>query len=453
MLKRWPNLREILHLLLPMVFTFTLELSVSLIDTIMLGHYDPYHLAAVGLASSLWLPLGCFVMGVNFGLTPLVTRHLHGRQIKLVNIYMSQALGVCLTLGIAMALVVAFVLPFLVTVLANEPETQRLAIQYLWYFSPSIPALAIIVAYKNLFEAAGRPHFPLVSACISVSVNVFLNYLLIYGNFGFPELGAVGAAIASTIAMFLNLTLFFVYDRVFNPVTLFTQLKVKYLLKYGVLLSVGLPAGLAFSLEIVLFSSITWMISSFGDLAIGAGQITMSYTSILFTPLMAISSVATIVVAKSFSQEGVEGVRARMRVILLLGLSYNIVCLSLTQIFYMDIPYLFTSDAHVAMLASGMLVISSWYQIVDMLQTAFTGALRGLRDTRVAMLTFAVSLFGLSLPLGFWLAHYSPWAEVLTVRGFHLGLGAGLTLLAIVLILRFRFLLNKKQIKQAASVF
>lgn len=444
MLKRWPKLQEIVYLLLPMILTFALELSAGFVDTIMLGHYDPYHLAAVGIASSLWLPFGCFLIGMNFALTPLVTRHLHGRQIKLVPMYMSQAFGVCFTIGVAVSLIVAFALPFLVGYLTDHPTTQKLTIQYLQCFASAMPFLGAVVAYKALFSAAGRPNLPLLSATISVLINILLNYLLIYGKFGLPELGAVGAALASAIAMLVSFVFFMLYDRLLNPSPLFSSLKVKYLFRYGILLHVGLPAGCSYALEIILFSSIIWMISSFGDLAVGAGQIVLSYMTILFTPLMGISAVSAIVVAKSFANEGVDGVRVRMRIILLLGFCYTLSCLLFTQLFSAEIPFLFTSDTRVAALTSGMLLIASCYQVVDMVQTALTGALRGLRDTRVPMLAFTVSLFGVSLPLGFWLAHYSPWSEWLNVRSFHLGLGAGLSLLAVILLWRFTFVLQQK---------
>lgn len=443
MLNRWPVLKEVLHLLMPMVLTLTLELSISLVDTIMLGNYSPYHLAAVGLASSLWTPVGCFLMGVTFGLTPLVTRHLHGRQVKMVNIYMSQALGVCLTIGVLAALVVGFVLPYFAAMMASELETQQVSAQYLQILAPSIPVLALIVAYKNLFESAGRPNFPLIAAGIGLLMNAGLNYLFIFGNFGFPEMGAAGAALASTISIYISVIIFFVYDRCFNTKTLFTKIKRKYLIKYGILLNVGLPAGLAFSFEIGLFSSMTWLISSFGDLAIGAGQIVMSYTSLLFTPLMAMSAVTAIVVAKSLSKEGVEGVRKRMRVIVGLGLVYVLVCFVVTQLLNETIPSFFTSDPEIIAMAAGLLLISSSYQVADMLQTVFTGALRGFRDTRYSMIAFAASLFLLCLPLGYWLAHFSPWASQLTVQGFYIGLGSGLSLLSFLLILRFRFIMKK----------
>ena len=443
MLNRWPVLKEVLHLLMPMVLTLTLELSISMVDTLMLGNYSPYHLAAVGLASSLWTPVGCFLMGITFGLTPLVTRHLHGRQMKMVNIYMSQTLGVCLTVGLLAALIVAFILPYFAIMMATEEETQRVSAQYLQILAPAIPALAFTVGYKNLFEAAGRPNFPLIAAAIGLLMNAGLNYLFIFGNFGFPEMGAAGAALASTISIYFSITLFFVYDKFFSPKTLFTKIKTKYLFRFGILLNVGLPAGLAFSFEIGLFSSMTWLISSFGDLAIGAGQIIMSYTSLLFTPLMAMSAVTAIVVAKSLSKEGVEGVRKRMRVIVGLGLSYVFICFVVTQTFNETIPTFFSSDPDIIAMATGLLIISSAYQVADMLQTVFTGGLRGFRDTRFSMIAFAISLFVLCLPLGYWLAHFSPWATELNVRGFYIGLGSGLALLSLLLILRFRFVVNR----------
>ena len=444
MLNRWPMLKEVLHLLMPMVLTLTLELSISLVDTLMLGNYSPYHLAAVGLASSLWTPVGCFLMGITFGLTPLVTRHLHGRQMKMVNIYISQTLGVCLTIGVLAALTIAFILPYFAVMMASEEETQRVSVQYLQILAPAIPALALTVGYKNLFEAAGRPNFPLIAAAIGLLMNAGLNYVFIYGNFGFPEMGAAGAALASTISIYFSIILFFVYDKFFSEKTLFTKIKTKYLFKFGILLNVGLPAGLAFSFEIGLFSSMTWLISSFGDLAIGAGQIVMSYTSILFTPLMAMSAVTAIVVAK----EGVEGVRKRMRVIVGLGLVYVFVCFVITQVFSDVIPRFFTDDPKIIAMAAALLLISSTYQGVDMLQTVFTGGLRGFRDTRFSMIAFAISLFVLCLPLGYWLAHFSPWAAELNVRGFYIGLGSGLALLSLLLILRFRFVVNRALLRQ-----
>ncbi|WP_227803983.1 MATE family efflux transporter [Marinomonas profundi] len=451
MIKRFPVLKEVLHLLFPMVLTMTLELSISVVDTIMLGHYSALHLAAVGLASSLWLPVGCFLIGLTFGITPLVTRHLHGRQPKLVNLYMSQAIGLSVVLGVLASLVAVTLLPYFAGLMATEEETRQVSIAYLYIFAPALPMLALMTAYKNLFEAAGRPGFPLFVASLGIVLNVLFNYVLIFGHFGFPEMGAKGAALASALSLYLAVTLFFVYDRFINKAPLFTRLVWRYTRKFGILLNVGAPAGFAFAFEVGLFSSMTWLISSFGDLALGGGQIVMSYTSFLFTPMMAMSAVTAIVVAKAMSKEGVDGVRKRIRVIVWLGLLYVGICFTITQLFHDQIPYIYSNNAEVVALAASILLISSCYQFPDMLQTVFTGALRGFRDTRSTMIAFAVSLFGLSIPFGFWLSHYSPWAETLSLRGFYIGLGAGLTLLAAILIVRFQIVLRRYEGKRIAS--
>jgi MATE family multidrug resistance protein len=449
--KRFPVLKEVLHLLFPMVLTMTLELSISVVDTIMLGHYSALHLAAVGLASSLWLPVGCFLIGVTFGLTPLVTRHLHGRQPKLVNLYMSQAVGLSIVLGLIASLIAIFLLPYFAGMMATEEETRQVSVSYLYIFAPALPMLALMTAYKNLFEAAGRPGFPLFVASFGLVLNILFNYVLIFGNFGFPEMGAKGAALASALSLYLAVSMFFVYDRFINKRPLFTSLVWRYTRKFGILLNVGAPAGFAFAFEVGLFSSMTWLISSFGDLALGSGQIVMSYTSFLFTPMMAMSAVTAIVVAKAMSKEGVDGVRKRIRVIVLLGLSYVSTCFIITQVFHNKIPYIYSNNAEVVALAASILLISSCYQFPDMLQTVFTGALRGFRETRSTMIAFAVSLFGLSIPFGFWLSHYSPWAETLSLRGFYIGLGSGLTLLAAILIVRFQIVLRRYEGKRIAS--
>ncbi|MBD5771134.1 MATE family efflux transporter [Marinomonas sp. SM2066] len=434
-----------------MVLTMTLELSISVVDTIMLGHYSALHLAAVGLASSLWLPVGCFLIGVTFGITPLVTRHLHGRQPKLVNLYMSQAVGLSVGLGILASLLVVLVLPHLASMMATEDETRQVTVNYLYIFAPALPMLALMTAYKNLFEAAGRPGFPLFVASTGLVLNVLFNYVLIFGKFGFPELGAEGAALASSLSLYLAVTFFFVYDRFINKSPLFTRLVWRYTRKFNILLNVGAPAGLAFSFEVGLFSSMTWLISSFGDLALGGGQIIMSYTSFLFTPMMAMSAVTAIVVAKAMSKEGVEGVKKRIRVIVSLGFVYVSVCFTITQYFHNEIPYIFSNNAEVVALAASLLLISSCYQFPDMLQTIFTGALRGFRDTRSSMIAFGVSLFGLSMPFGYWLSHYSPWSETLSLRGFYIGLGAGLILLATILCFRFQVVLRRYEGKRITS--
>ena len=434
-----------------MVLTMTLELSISVVDTIMLGHYSALHLAAVGLASSLWLPVGCFLIGVTFGITPLVTRHLHGRQPKLVNLYMSQAIGLSVVLGLFASLIVVFVLPHFARFMATEEETRLVSVSYLYIFAPALPMLALMTAYKNLFEAAGRPGFPLFVASTGLALNVLFNYVLIFGKFGFPEMGAEGAALASSLSLYLAVSMFFVYDRYINKAPLFTRLVWRYTRKFSILLGVGAPAGFAFAFEVGLFSSMTWLISSFGDLALGGGQIVMSYTSFLFTPMMAMSAVTAIVVAKAMSKEGVEGVRKRIRVIILIGLSYVSMCFIITQLFHNQIPYIYSSNEQVVALAASILLISSCYQLPDMLQTVFTGALRGFRDTRSSMIAFGVSLFGLSIPFGFWLSHYSPWSETLSLRGFYIGLGAGLSLLAVILVVRFQVVLRRYEGKRIAS--
>jgi MATE family multidrug resistance protein len=308
-----------------------------------------------------------------------------------------------------------------------------------------------MTAYKNLFEAAGRPGFPLFVASTGLAINVLFNYVLIFGKFGFPEMGAEGAALASSLSLDLAVSMFFVYDRYINKAPLFTRLVWRYTRKFSILLGVGAPAGFAFAFEVGLFSSMTWLISSFGDLALGGGQIVMSYTSFLFTPMMAMSAVTAIVVAKAMSKEGVEGVRKRIRVIILIGLSYVSMCFIITQLFHNQIPYIYSSNEQVVALAASILLISSCYQLPDMLQTVFTGALRGFRDTRSSMIAFGVSLFGLSIPLGFWLSHYSPWSETLSLRGFYIGLGAGLTLLSVILVLRFQVVLRRFEGKRIAS--
>ncbi|MCB5161471.1 MATE family efflux transporter [Marinomonas algarum] len=451
MVKRFPVLKEVLHLLFPMVLTMTLELSISVVDTIMLGHYSALHLAAVGLASSLWLPVGCFMIGVTFGLTPLVTRHLHGRQPKLVNLYMSQAVGLSFVIGVMASLVAVLILPYFAAMMATEEETRRVAVSYLYIFAPALPMLALMTAYKNLFEAAGRPGFPLFVASTSLVLNIGFNYTLIFGKFGLPEMGVKGAALASALSLYLAVLMFFVYDRFINKKPLFTRLVWRYTRHFGILLGVGAPAGFAFAFEVGLFSSMTWLISSFGDLALGGGQIVMSYTSFLFTPMMAMSAVTAIVVAKAMSKEGVSGVRKRVRVIVWLGLGYVTTCFVITQTFHNEIPYIYTNNADVVALAASILVISACYQFPDMLQTVFTGALRGFRETRSTMIAFAVSLFGFSMPFGFWLSHYSPWAETLSLRGFYIGLGTGLTILAAILIVRFNIVLRRFEGKRIAS--
>ncbi|MCO4785244.1 MAG: MATE family efflux transporter [Marinomonas atlantica] len=426
-----------------MILTMTLELSISIVDTMMLGHYDSLHLAAVGLASSLWSPVACFMIGVTFGLTPLITRHLHGRQRLLVNVYMSQAFGLSIILGLIGALMSITVLPMAAKMMASEPETQRVATQYLYLFSPTFMALALMTSYKNLFEAAGKPRVPLLVATLSLILNIIFNYVLIYGKLGFPEMGASGAAIASASSVWLSLIVFVLYDLKVNPDTLFNRIDWYYVRHFGILFGVGMPAGFAFAFEIGLFSSLTWLTSAFGDLALGAGQIVMSYSTILFTPLMAMSAVTAIVVAKAMATDGIEEVQRRIRIILSLGAGYVAICFTLTQALHEQIPLLFSSNEVVAAMAAGILLISSSYQLPDMVQTVFTGALRGFRDTRSSMIAMAISLFGLSIPLGYWLSHYSPWAQTLHVRGLYVGLGFGLLILATILTTRYCLTLKK----------
>jgi MATE family multidrug resistance protein len=315
----------------------------------------------------------------------------------------------------------------------------------------SLIPLVIFQAFKQFSDGLSMTRYPMYATIAANIVNVILNYIFIFGKFGAPELGIVGAAIgtvASRIIMVVYLWWILSQktksrDYVLN-IKLF-QLSKKMLAK---VLSLGFPSALQMFFEVAIFTTAIWLSGILGKNPQAANQIALNLSSMTFMVAMGFGVAATIRVG---NQKGLKRFRELRRIAFsilllstLLATVFAILFLVFNEFFpklYLDYdnPEEFVDNFEVATIAAKLLIIAAIFQISDTIQVVILGTLRGMQDVKIPTVITFISYWLIGFPISLYLSLYTEY----TSAGIWIGLLAGLTASAIMLLLRFNYLSRK----------
>src|SRR5690554_20519 len=423
---------------------------VALVDNIMVGQLGSAELAAVSLGNSFMFVAMSLGIGFSTAITPLVAEaDGEGNREKGKSSF-KHGLFLCIVLGVALFALVMFSKP-LMYVMKQPPEVVDLAMPYLTLVAASLVPLIIFQAFKQFSDGMSMTRFPMYATIVANLVNVLLNYMFIFGKFGAPELGVVGAAIgtlASRIVMVLYLwfllsrqekSRFFVVGiRIFNL--------SKSMLKK--LFNLGFPSAMQMFFEVGIFTSAVWLSGILGKNPQAANQIALNLASMTFMVSMGFSVTAMIRVG---NQKGLKRFRELRRVAISIFLLTSVLSLIFALVFIVfnqDLPklfldydnqLLFADNFEVVKLASQLLIIAAIFQFTDSLQVVALGALRGMQDVKVPMFLTLIAYWVIGFPISYYLSMHTS----LESMGIWIGLLAGLTASGIMLFTRFNYLSRK----------
>ena len=282
-------------------------------------------------------------------------------------------------------------------------------------------------------------------------VNIVLNYLLIYGTFGFPQMGIVGAAVGtlvSRVVMVVLLWLVFRFKKIFKAYVYnmnFRLIEKKVLSK---IINLGFPSALQMFFEVAIFTSAIWLSGVLGKNAQAANQIALNLSSMTFMVGMGLGVAAMIRVG---NQKGLKDFVALRRIaisIFLLTFILEVVFAALFLTFREALPSIYlnnndllnaSDNAEVIFLTAQLLLVAAFFQISDGLQVVVLGALRGFQDVKIPTLITFIAYWMIGFPVSFYLGLYTP----LESSGIWIGLLAGLTASAVMLYFRFNYLTKK----------
>jgi MATE family multidrug resistance protein len=462
-----PYYKRNLKVALPVMLTQLGASLVGLFDSIMVGHYATVDLAAVSFSNAIFFTVMVFAMGALMGLTPLVgfqvgsltaseseqsnsvsgltSNNEHCEQSdsplassprSLISSLFQNGMLFTVLLSIFTLVLLGGCIPFL-DCFGQDPAVVEAARPYYILIVISIIPFLFFTFFKQFLEGLGNTSVAMVITLLMNGLNIFLNWLFIYGNWGCPELGATGAGVGSLVAR-VGMPICFVAVMYYRKewkgylkamrIANFRKSVIKELAK------IGFPIGVQTLMETIAFTAAFVFIGWISKEALAAHQIANQICDMTFMVILGIGSATTIRVSHQLGAKNLEGVRMASNASIHLVLLINAIGAAVMIGFRNYIPLLFTKDPEVIAIASQLVVLAGVLQLADGLQVVAASMLRGITDVKVPMIIAMFSYTIVCISIGLFLAFPMGMGAV----GIWIGFVLGLSVAAVCLHTRFR---------------
>ncbi len=420
---------------------------VGLVDNIMVGQLGTAELAAVSLGNSFMFIAMSLGIGFSTAITPLVAEADGENNFASGKSAFKHGLFLCTTLGIALFLLILVAKP-LMYLMKQPPEVVELAIPYLDLVAFSLIPLVSFQALKQFSDGLSMTKYPMYATLVANLVNIALNYVLIFGKFGFPQMGIVGAAVGTLASRFVMVIFLWVFLKNKEKSTSYvTHIKFFSLERKMInrIIALGFPSALQMFFEVAIFTAAIWLSGILGKNSQAANQIALNLSSMTFMIAMGLSVAAMVRVGNQKGLQHFIDLRRIAISIFLLTFLLAVVFALLFILFNDLLPRIYldiedteniADNTEVITIAAKLLVIAALFQISDGIQVTVLGALRGLQDVKIPTLITFIAYWVVGFPISYYLGLYTEYKS----SGIWIGLLAGLSVSALLLYLRFNAL-------------
>ena len=430
------------HLAYPVMLSQLGHIMVGIVDSVMVGQLGPTELAASSFANNFMAVFMMFGIGVTYGITPMVAqadgKKDHGKLTRLLRHGIILSLLVGFSLSVLMyGLSTAF--PYM----SQPEEVIHLGRPYFFIIATSLFPLIVFQGFRQFAEGMSITKPTMFITILANGVNVLLNYLLIYGKFGFPEMGLNGAGWATLISRILMAfgMLWFVrnYKRFKDYKSAFSlnQFKADF---FRPMLKIGIPTGGQFVFEVGAFAVAAIMMGWLGTVQLAAHQIAISLVSLSYMMASGISAASTVRVGNQLGKEDFPNLKRAGNTSYIMVLIFMACCSAIYILFNGFFPTIYVEAPEVIGIASSLIIIAGLFQLSDGVQVVGLGCLRGMSDVKVPTIITLVAYWGLAIPASYIFGFVLNFGA----QGIWYGLLIGLTVAAITLYIRFNHLSNKK---------
>ena len=440
-----------LQLAIPVVVGMVASFSMNFVDTLMAGRLPDKEIALAGIATggAIWSAMLMFILGVLMALQPVVAQFDGaGEQAKG---------GAAARQGMWIALLVS--VPFVLFLRSGGPMLEWMAVGadivptavvYMDAISWGAPGVCLMLMLRFFSEGSGYTRPTMYMGLLGILLNVPLNYVLMFGKYGFPQLGAQGCGYATSIVIWAQMLMMFFYVRWhahFKPFELFRSWDWPRWETISSLLKIGLPIGGGIFVEGSLFIGAALLIARLGALPASAHLIAINYSALMFMIPLGLASAVTTRVGNALGRGEPEAARYAGLIGLFIVLFTQTLSAATMLIIPEFIVRIYTNDPAITAIAVGLLFYSAIFQYADGIQICAAGALRGLKDTVVPMFINTVSYLLVGLSVGYYLTFNMSMGPA----GMWIGMIVGLSFGAVLLMSRFLFI-SKQLVQQKPKV-
>ena len=401
------RLRLFISLFIPLLVYQLANYSASFVDTAMTGQYNTLDLAGVSTATSLWNPFFTFLTGIVSALTPIVGHHLgKGNKERIAGdfyqfLYMSFAMAILL-IGFVWGIA-----PIILKQIGLENVVAQIAIRYLYFLSLGILPLLLFSIVRTFLDTLGMTRLSMYLMLLLLPLNACFNYILIYGAFGFPEMGGAGAGLGTSLAYWVLLIIAFLILFKHPKVTIYQLWKIQplNLNEMKETIRLGLPIGGIVFAEVIIFSVVGLLMAKFPSMTIASHQSAMNFSTLMYAFPASISNTMAIIVSYEIGAGRPDVVRQYCRIGRWTAFGFAFFTLAFLYLYRYQVAGLYGTDSKFIHQTAIFMTYSLLFQIADTVAAPIQGILRGYKDTTVPFLLGVFSYWCVSIPLGIFLDH------------------------------------------------
>ena len=433
--------KSLIKLAYPILVAQLVQTLMGFVDTVMAGRVSSTDMAAVAVASSVWLPIILMICGLAIALTTIVSQYSGAKNYKEVANITYQTGWLCVSFGVLLVILFYICIPFLYHRVSLELALKALMFDYLKYIVWGAPAYCAYLVLRGYSEGLSHTKPSMVISIIGLIINIPVNYIFINGGFGIPALGGAGCGIATAIVywiMFLATLGYSYYAKALKHAYLFERFYWPQWLEIKNVLVVGTPIALSLLFEVSLFSVVAIILAPLGAEIVASHQIVINFSGLVFMIPLSFAMAVTIQVANAIGNKNYEKARDIAKNSLLFGLAIAVLTALGTLLFRENIARIYSLEPAVIELAASLMFLAALFQFSDAIQVISAGVLRGYKDTKAILYITFASYWVIGLGFGYLLGMTDILIPRIGPYGFWIGFISGLTTAAILLTFRLR---------------
>ena len=432
------ELKVFISLAIPIYFSQLATHATGVIAAMMTGNYSTIDQAAVATGNMLFWPVFFGLGGSLFIVTAYVAQYYGAKKHDQIGPLLKQAFWLCIPLIILVSLYLAFA-DNLLNFFKTPMEVQKITKNYLLGLMVGTPALFLFQPLKSFSEGITRPLPITIINLGMVTLSAFLNYVLIFGKFGFPELGGTGCGISFAVSAWsalIALTIYIYFSKPYKKANLFKNYHGPDIKKIKEIFKLGFPIGACIFVEFGLFSGSGLLLSNLGENTIASHAIAMQVTTVTFMLPLSIGLAAAV---RSGNLLGAgEFIRARFSSFFAIIIAVTLACFNFVLLYNFGTLFAsyFNTDPAVITLSGSLIFIAAFMQISDGISFTGQGALRGYKDTLAPLYIMIIAFWCFGLPIGYMLGLTDILLPSQGAKGMWIGLCFGVLLASLLVFLR-----------------
>ncbi|OQM34396.1 MATE family efflux transporter [bacterium endosymbiont of Pedicinus badii] len=446
MQKYFKEIKTLVILAIPVVFTQIFQTSMGVVDTVMSGTISAIDMAAVSLGTSIWLPIILFGHGILLALTPIVAQMKGSNLQKSIPKQIQQAIWLSIFISIIIMIVLYNSHLLIYCIKEMDSKLAEKSVSFLRCLLWGVPGYLLFQVLRCKCEGLSYTVPSMIISSIGLISNIPINYVLINGKLGFPKFGGIGCGIATSVVywiMFFSLKIYIKNSKKFKNSKNIFSLKKPNLFTIKKILILGIPLALSLFFEVTLFAMVPIFIAHLGIFDISGHQIALNFSSLMFVLPLSIGSATTIRVGTKLGEKNKHLAKISAISGLIIGILIAILTASFTILMKEKIVFLYNQDPKIVSIASNLMLFSSIYQIFDSIQVIGNGILRGYKDTKSIFLITFFSYWIIAFPFGYILALTNFIVPKMGTKGFWIGFVIGLMVSAVLMISRMIWIQKK----------